>query len=90
MTKAISATKAAREFSSLLARVRYRGEEFVIEKGGEPMCEVRPLRNAVPRSTAADLARVVAKFPKPDIGYLTEVERVARRQPKVPKSPWGR
>lgn len=90
MAKAISATKAAREFSDLLARVRYRGEEFVIEKGGKPMCQVLPVRSAVSGSTAADLALTVGKFTKPDPDYLKAVERVARRQPRAPKSPWRR
>jgi hypothetical protein len=43
------------------------------------MCEVRPLQSAVPRSTAADLARVIGRFPKPDDAYLKEVERAASR-----------
>lgn len=90
MAQSISATKAAREFSSLLARVKHRGEEFVIEKGGEPMCQVIPVRKAAPRSTAADLARIIGTFTRPDAAYLREVEGVARRQPKAPRSPWGR
>jgi prevent-host-death family protein len=90
MVRTISATKAAREFSDLLARVRYRGEEFVIEKGGEPMCRVVPLRAGVSGSTASDLARVIGKFQKPDAEYLKQVESASRRQPKIPKSRWGR
>src|SRR5687767_13963314 len=35
----ISATRAARSFSELLDRVCYRGESFVIERGGELVCE---------------------------------------------------
>lgn len=92
MATTISATAAARNFSDLLARVRYRNEEFVVEKAGEEMCRILPLSSHAPRggSTAAELARIIGKLPKPDARYSDEVERVARRQPKAPKSPWGR
>ena len=89
MATAISATEAARSFSDLLSRVRYRGEEFVIEKGGEPMCRVVPVRSA-PRSTAAELARLLPALPRVDAGYGKDVERAIRQQGKVPKSRWGR
>jgi prevent-host-death family protein len=89
MTTAISATQAARSFSDLLARVRYRGEEVVVEKGGKPICRVTPVRIA-PRSTAQDLARALATLPRPDREYFDHVERAVRRQGKVPKSPWAR
>jgi len=38
----VSATEAVRNFSEILNRVRYRGETFVIERGGQPICELRP------------------------------------------------
>lgn len=90
MATAISATKAAREFSDVLARVRYRGEQFVISKGREPMCRILPLPGTLRGSTAIELARVIGRFPKPDSAYLKHVETAARKQPKVAKSSWGR
>lgn len=90
MATSLSATQAAREFSNMLARVRYRGEEFVIEKGGEPMCRILPLSGALPSSTAAQLASIIGRFPKPDPDYLRQIERAVRNQPKAPKSPWER
>jgi antitoxin (DNA-binding transcriptional repressor) of toxin-antitoxin stability system len=89
MTRTISATAAARGFSKLVASVHYQGEAYVVEKGGEPVCQIVPVR-APHRSTAEELARIVARLPKPDAGYSKQVETVARRQPKVPRSPWGR
>jgi prevent-host-death family protein len=40
----ISATEAARNFSGLINRVHYRGETFVVERGGEPVGKIVPLR----------------------------------------------
>ena len=66
-SRIISATEAARTFSELLDRVYYRGETFVIERGGEPVCEmshVKPLR-----FTGADFLTLLHSLPKPDPGF---------------------
>ncbi len=88
MATTISATRAARSFSDVLSRVHYRGEEFLIEKGGEAVCRLTPVR--VVARTARQLASVVASLSKPDAQFRKDVERVSKRQPKAPKSPWGR
>lgn len=83
----ISATEAARSLSDLLNRVRYRGESFVIDRGGEAVCRIVP---AGPRRcTLADLARVLGATSRPDKDYLNTVGTLAKKQPKLPKGPWG-
>jgi hypothetical protein len=84
----ISATEAARSFSELLDRVCYGGESFVIERGGEPVCEmshVKPLR-----FTGADLLALLDSLPKPDRAFWAAVEDATRQTPAVPDSPWER
>ncbi len=39
----ISAAKAARSFSEILNRVKYRGESFVVERNREPICRTEPV-----------------------------------------------
>jgi len=84
----LSATQAARTFSDLLNRVRYRGEAFVIERGGEPVCEISPLKP--PRFTGADLLALLRSLPKPDAGFWDAVEEATRQETGVPESPWER
>lgn len=84
----LSATQAARTFSDLLNRVRYRGEAFVIERGGEPVCEISPVK--LPRFTGADLAALLRSLPKPDAGFWDAVEEATRRETGVPESAWER
>ena len=87
-SRIISATEAARTFSELLDRVYYRGETFVIERGGEPVCEmshVKPLR-----FTGADFLTLLHSLPKPDPGFWDAVEDATRQESTVPKSPWER
>lgn len=88
MESHISATEAARSLSDLLNRVRYRGESFVVERGGEAVCRIVP---AGPhRCTVADLVRALKLAPVPDADYLDAVEALTKEQPKLPKGPWER
>ena len=83
----VSATELARSLSELLNRVRYRGEEFLIERHGEPLCRIVPVR---PRFTLRELVELLKSAPKPDPGYWDAVEEVIRTQPPLPESPWSR
>ena len=84
----ISATEAARRLSDIINRIRYRGEEFIIERGGQPVCRIVP---ALPSfSTGADLTKAFERMPKPDQAYSDAVEEAIRNQPLLPDSPWQR
>jgi prevent-host-death family protein len=84
----ITATEAARTFSDLLNRVRYRGEAFVVERAGEPVCRIVPA--GAPQRTVGDLVHLLREIPRPDEEYLSAVEELAKRQPAMPKTPWPR
>ena len=88
MKSHISATKAARSFSDLMNRVRYRGESFVVERGGQPICEIIPAKP--PQFTGAELAKLLRSLPKPDEDYLALMEEVVTKQPVVAKLGWRR
>jgi antitoxin (DNA-binding transcriptional repressor) of toxin-antitoxin stability system len=88
MKTRISATHAARTFSDLLNRVRYRGEEFIVERGGEPVCQIVPARPAV--RTVADLVQLLRTVPRPDDEYFDILEDITKNQPSLPPSPWPR
>ncbi len=84
----ISATETTRRFSELMNRVRYRGETFVVERGGRPICEILPARP--PKFTGAELANLLRSLSPPDEEYLTLVENLAKKQSKVAASRWPR
>jgi prevent-host-death family protein len=85
MESQISATRAAREFSDLLNRVTYRGEAFVVRRGGRPVCRIVPAGPS--KCTLADLVEFLRSTPKPDPGYWDDLEEVIRTQPPAPKAP---
>ena len=84
----LSATEAARNFSDLVNRVLYRGEAFVIERGGQPVCRIVPARPV--KFTLRDLVQLLKTIPKPDPGYWDDIEKLKRNQPPLPESPWER
>lgn len=88
MDRLITATEAARTFSELLNRVRYRGETFLVERGGAAMCRITPAPAS--HCTLADLARILKEAPRPDRGYVATVAKLSVRQPALPKLRWPR
>jgi prevent-host-death family protein len=88
MDATITATAAARRFSDLLNRVRYRGERFVIERGGEPIADLVPHAGAARLATLSDLAALIRDGPRPDEGFLTDVAAIQADQPPMPDEPW--
>ena len=89
MTTRVSATQAVRTFSDLLNRIRYRGEEFVVERAGEAVCRMTPA--TLPRRlTLRELASLLRQIPSPDPDYASDVRRAVRNQGRVPRSPWAR
>jgi prevent-host-death family protein len=88
MKSRISATEAARSFSELMNRVRYRGESFIVERSGKPICEILPARP--PKFSGTELANLLRSLPKPDEEYLAIVEALTVKQPLVTESGWQR
>jgi antitoxin (DNA-binding transcriptional repressor) of toxin-antitoxin stability system len=85
----VSATEAARNFSELLNRVRYRGQTYVVERGGEAVCEIRPVYQAR-GFTGADLVRLLATLPDAPQAYLEAVTDAIERQPPAEDTRWPR
>lgn len=87
----ISATDAARSFADVVNRVRYRGEEFLIEKGGVPVARLGPV--GLPRSagTVRDLVRLVEKLGS-DPGFADQLDEIIAQdnQPLGSQNPWER
>lgn len=89
MESRISATEAVRNFSDLLNRIRYRGEQIIVERGGEPVCRMSPA-HATKRLTLRELAALLGELPSPGAGFANDVRRAVRRQGRVPHTPWRR
>ncbi len=88
--RAVSATYAARNFASLVNRVREERTAYVVERNGKPVAEIRPVEDRV-----VTMCEFVALFPaearRPaDEEYLRTVEEGIDflNRAAIPESPW--
>ncbi|MDR7481722.1 MAG: type II toxin-antitoxin system Phd/YefM family antitoxin [Armatimonadota bacterium] len=84
----VTVTEAVRNFSELLGRVRYKGERFVLLKGGKPVAELVPTQVPV---RLGELPAILADLPHldaEDAGRF-EADLDAVRRETVPRTtPW--
>lgn len=70
----ISSTEAARHLGDYMARIKHKGERFVLTKNDQAVAMLGPV-GAVRRATWADLVEAVASLPK-DRGFADDLEKV--------------
>lgn len=91
-SREVSATEAARNLGDLLARVRYRGESFLIRRGKVVVARLGPAPLSGP--CGAELAEWWSGHARLAAGEANAMGRdvvAARRLLNVPpKSPWPR
>lgn len=88
MSSTITATEAARSFSDLLNRVRYRGETFRIVRSGEDVAELRAASSRSGISLRELFDNLQAQEMK-DSDFADDLERIQGEQPKLSKDPWA-
>jgi antitoxin (DNA-binding transcriptional repressor) of toxin-antitoxin stability system len=71
--------------SDILERVKENGEDFVIEKDGEPLARLAPTARGT--ATWQTLADIFERYP-PDPEFADDLENVHKSQPPMPPDPW--
>ena len=82
----VGATQAARQFSDLLNRVRYRGEHFLIVRNGETVAVLSPPTGE--SGTLEDLISMLADLPPLDPDFEEDMEAIQAQQPPMGNDPW--
>jgi antitoxin (DNA-binding transcriptional repressor) of toxin-antitoxin stability system len=85
----ISAAKAARNFSEILNRVKYRGESFVVERNHEPICRIEPIKRRKP-VTAGEFDEWWKSLRRPDEKFADDLEEAHNMFRDLPPSAWDR
>ena len=86
MLISITSTELARKLGDFLARVRYRRESFIVERGGVAIAMVVPPTNVVTASLSEAVAAWTGAAPL-DPDFAADLERVAAAD-RPPKNPW--
>ena len=87
MSTTITATEAARKFSDLLNRVRYRGETFRIVRSGEEVAQL----TAAPSHSETSLRALVSKLQAvrtDDPDFADDLERIQAEQLTLGEGLW--
>ncbi len=88
MTNKITATEAVRKFSEILSRVHYKGDSYMVVRGGAAVASISPVTLAFPGKTLGELKSLLASIPRlgAEAGAFESDVKVARDiQPLPPK-----
>jgi prevent-host-death family protein len=85
MTEHISSTDAARHLGDLLARVKHRGDRFVLTRNNKPVAELHGLKKRR-RGTLRELAAALKELPH-DPTFAADLETVNQTD-RPPSNPW--
>lgn len=74
MERSVTATELARNVGEILARVRYQGDSYVIERNGEIIARILP-EPPKKEMTVADLVELFRSF-GPDLEFADLLEEI--------------
>jgi antitoxin (DNA-binding transcriptional repressor) of toxin-antitoxin stability system len=91
MSKITTVTEALRNFSDYVNRVAYRGERFILVRGGKAVAELSPVKSGV---RLGDLPEILASLPRLSeaeaSAFAEEVDRAREElHSKELEDPWG-
>jgi prevent-host-death family protein len=87
MQRRVSATELARNAGDILARVRYRGDSFVVERNGKPVARLVPMPGAS-RGSVRDAVAAWRTAGRPDPEFAEDLERIGAAD-RIPGDPWA-
>ncbi len=82
----ISSTEVARTLGDCLARIKHRGDTFLITKNHKSIATLAPPSSAR-FATIGELQALLSRLP-PDPGFADDLERVNRAD-TIPTNPWA-
>ncbi|MDR7544705.1 MAG: type II toxin-antitoxin system Phd/YefM family antitoxin [Armatimonadota bacterium] len=92
MATKLSVTEAVRNFSEVIGRVRFKGERFVLLKGGKPVAELRPADTAA-LVRLSELPALLESLPHLDPGdadrFADDLETARSAAGTTPKPLWA-
>jgi antitoxin (DNA-binding transcriptional repressor) of toxin-antitoxin stability system len=92
MATRLTVTEAARNFSEILGRVRFKGERFILLRGGKPVAELGPT-DASASIRLGELPAVLEALPHLGSAeadrFARDLESSRKAIGKTPPAPWA-
>ncbi len=88
MEKRISATRTVRDFSEVLNTIKFKGVEYIIERGGKPVASMKPIVKEADLMTLGDLKVLLKKLPRLNEemdSFASDLEDIRNDQPFMVK-----
>ena len=86
MTLTISSTDAVRGFGDCIARVKHRGDTFLITKNNRAVAKLVPAGEAGANTTGR-LFELLRQLPPADPGFANDLEQANSKE--MPSTPWA-
>ena len=87
MTTTITATELAKNLSDILNRIHYRGERFVIQRGGEPIATLGPVTGIL-EVRMRDVIAQIGDLTLPGEDFAEDLESIQSAQSPAEAAPW--
>lgn len=86
MNLTITSTEAVRSFGDCLARIKHRGDTFVITKNRRPVAKLTAA-NETEVATVGELFDLLRHSPPADAAYVSDLEHANSKE--LPSNPWA-
>lgn len=93
MEKTISSTEAVRKFSEILNSIKYKGESYMIIRGGKKVAYLCPVEVSLKERGLGELKILLKSIPR--LGdeadrFGKDLKEILEHQPSMPKEdPWA-
>jgi antitoxin (DNA-binding transcriptional repressor) of toxin-antitoxin stability system len=92
MEKSVTATEAVRDFSGILNLVRFKGDTYIVKRGGKPVARIGPVEEPKVGRTLKELSILLDGLPrlgKELDSFEEDLNLIRKAQPSLPgEDPW--
>lgn len=87
MDKNIQATEAVRRFSEILNTIKFKGEHYIIQRGGKPVAFMGPVEDVKKERALGELKGLFGHLPrlgKEAEAFERDIKEIRSHQPTLP------
>jgi antitoxin (DNA-binding transcriptional repressor) of toxin-antitoxin stability system len=86
MEKIISSTEVVRDFSTILNKVKFAGNHYIIKRNGKPVARISPVDEEKSNNFLINLKNILIQLPKLDDeldSFSDDLKTIYNEQPEI-------